>query len=104
VRNSLLEGQSFSITTARQATNHLNAGDLPLKQSSIRLRMDSCIARPATLSSECIAFGRVPVVTAGQARLVMEVTLAAELSAARNEPVSLGALVPGRAETDEAAI
>jgi predicted dehydrogenase len=53
---------------------------------------------------ECIAFGRLPVVTARQARLVMEVTLAADLSAARNEPVSLGALVSGRAETDEAAI
>ncbi len=53
---------------------------------------------------ECIAFGRVPVVTARQARLVMEVTLAADLSAARNEPVSLGALVPGITETDEAAV
>ena len=40
---------------------------------------------------ECIAFGRAPVVTAGQARLVMEVTLAADLSAARNEAISLGA-------------
>jgi hypothetical protein len=30
------------------------------------------------------------VVTARQARLVMEVTLAADRSAARNEPVSLG--------------
>jgi len=49
---------------------------------------------------ECIAFGRVPVVTARQARLVMEVTLAADLSAARNEPVSLEALTSGRAETD----
>jgi predicted dehydrogenase len=39
---------------------------------------------------ECIAFGRTPVVTARQARLVMEVTLAADRSAARNEPVSLG--------------
>src|SRR5262249_4602250 len=38
---------------------------------------------------ECIAFGRVPVVTARQSRLVMEVTLAADLSAARNEVVSL---------------
>jgi hypothetical protein len=34
------------------------------------------------------------VVTARQARLVMEVTLAADLSAARNEPVSLGVLAP----------
>ena len=52
---------------------------------------------------ECIAFGRVPVVTARQARLVMEVTLAADLSAARNEAVSLGAPAPRAAETDEAA-
>ena len=44
---------------------------------------------------ECIAFGRVPVVTARQSRLVMEVTLAADLSAARNEVVSLGALASG---------
>jgi predicted dehydrogenase len=43
---------------------------------------------------ECIAFGRVPVVTARQARLVMEVTLAADLSVARNEAVSLGAPAP----------
>src|SRR5215472_8859350 len=53
---------------------------------------------------ECIAFGRVPVVTARQARLVMEVTLAADLSAARNEPVSPGALAPGITETDEATV
>ena len=45
---------------------------------------------------ECIAFGRAPVVTARQARLVMEVTLAADLSAARNEPVPLGALARGQ--------
>ena len=45
---------------------------------------------------ECIAFGRAPVVTARQSRLVMEVTLAADLSAARNEPVPLGALARGQ--------
>jgi predicted dehydrogenase len=53
---------------------------------------------------ECIAFGRVPVVTARQAHLVMEVTLAADLSAVRNEPVSLSALASGTAKKDEAAI
>jgi predicted dehydrogenase len=41
---------------------------------------------------ECVASGRVPLVTARQARLVMEVTLAADLSAARNQPVGPGAL------------
>ena len=53
---------------------------------------------------ECAAFGRVPVVTARQARLVMQVTLAADLSAARNEAISLGDLAPGAAETDQAAV
>ncbi|MDR0358280.1 MAG: Gfo/Idh/MocA family oxidoreductase [bacterium] len=53
---------------------------------------------------ECIAVGRAPVVTARQARLVMEATLAADLSAARNEPISLDAPAPGTAETDEAAV
>src|SRR5262249_36599382 len=48
---------------------------------------------------ECIAFGRAPVVTARQSRLVMEATLAAHLAAARNEVVSLGALAAGAATT-----
>ena len=48
---------------------------------------------------ECVASGRVPLVTGRQARLVMEVTLAADLSAARNEPVGIGALTPGAADT-----
>ena len=38
---------------------------------------------------ECAALGTTPVVSARQARLVMAVTLAADLSAERNEPVSL---------------
>jgi predicted dehydrogenase len=38
---------------------------------------------------DCVALGRPPLVTPEQARLVMEVTLAADLSAQRGLPVSL---------------
>jgi predicted dehydrogenase len=56
---------------------------------------------------ECVAFGRTPVVTARQARLVMAVTLAADLSAERSEPVSLDEIdeaPPGEAQLDEAQL
>ncbi|MGH9103583.1 MAG: Gfo/Idh/MocA family protein [Acidimicrobiales bacterium] len=39
---------------------------------------------------ECVAFSRQPVVEPRQALVAMEVTLAADLSAARNEPVTVG--------------
>ncbi|HEY6002847.1 MAG TPA: Gfo/Idh/MocA family oxidoreductase [Anaeromyxobacter sp.] len=81
VLNTMQKGIVFPISTMPgEKVGHVYAG--PMEAETLHFL-------------ECVATGREPLVTAEQARTVMQVYQAADLSAAENRPVELG----GRAGT-----